>query len=449
LGDDLLIGGQGADHIDGGDGQDTASYAGSGNVDVRLALHMGWGNEAQGDTLYNVDNLIGSSNGDILFGDANANVIRGGAGADVMNGFAGSDTVSYEGSNSAVDIRFTYFRGWGGDAQGDVIANFENIIGSSHADILFGNGNANIIRGGAGADIMNGFGGNDTVSYEGATAAVDVRLALGRGYSGESNGDIIAEFENITGGDAGDILFGNGMDNIIRGGAGADIMNGFGGNDTVSYEGATAAVDVRLALGRGYSGESNGDIIAEFENITGGDAGDILFGNGMDNIIRGGAGADIMNGFGGNDTVSYEGATAAVDVRLALGRGYSGDSAGDIITEFENITGGNAGDILFGNSVANIIRGGLGADIMNGFDGNDVFEFHTADFQSGVTDIVGTFEEAPGNKDILRLQGTAGDYTFANFSTTVKVTHNATGGEILLGNFTVAQLDAAQVDYFM
>jgi Ca2+-binding RTX toxin-like protein len=395
-----------------------------------------------------IENATGGSGNDTLTGNEFDNVLKGGSGADAMNGGAGSDTASYAGSG-AVDVRLYANQGWNSDAQGDTLNSIENLIGSGSADILFGDANANIIRGGAGADVMNGLAGNDTVSYEDSVAAVDVRLTHGRGFAGDSAGDIIAQFENIIGGNAADILFGNGVDNIIRGGAGADIMNGFGGNDTVSYEGATAAVDVRLALGRGYSGDSAGDIIAQFENIIGGNAADILFGNGVDNIIRGGAGADIMNGFGGIDTVSYEGATAAVDVRLALGRGYSGDSAGDIIAEFENIIGGNAGDILFGNSVANIIRGGLGADIMNGFGGNDVFEFHTADFQSGVTDIVGTFEEAVGNTDILRLQGTAGEYTFLNYNSAVRIIHNATGGEILLGNFTVAQLDAAQVDYFV
>ncbi len=49
-----------------------------------------------------------------------------------------------------------------GDAAGDSIKNFENILGSAHADTLTGDGLANVIDGGAGADAMNGGAGNDT-----------------------------------------------------------------------------------------------------------------------------------------------------------------------------------------------------------------------------------------------------------------------------------------------
>jgi Ca2+-binding RTX toxin-like protein len=455
-----FIGGNGADDLQGGGGHDIASYR-TGDIEqgvtASLANSLDNTSEAAGDSYTSIEGLEGSYLDDILIGDGNANtllgfrgndMLMGNAGADAMDGGDGADTASYAGSG-AVDVRLFLNRGWNNDAQGDTLHNIENLIGTDNADILFGDANDNIIRGGAGADIMNGFGNSDTLSYEDSAAGVDVRLTSGSGYGGDAENDIFGNFENIIGTAQADILFGDGNDNTIHGGASADIMNGFGGNDTVSYAGATGSVDVRLALGTGYSGDSAGDVIAQFENIIGGNNADILFGDGNANIIRGGAGADIMNAFGGIDTVSYEGSGSGVDVRLALGRGYSGDAAGDIVAGFENIIGSSFADILFGNALANTIRGGAGADIMNGFDGNDVFEFYTADFRSDVRDIIGTFEEAAGNTDILRLQGTAGDYTFADFSTTVKVTHNATGGEILLGNFTVAQLDAAQVDYFM
>ncbi|MGE9009798.1 calcium-binding protein [Leptospira interrogans] len=112
--DDILIGGAGADALDGGTGNDTASYATSTvAVTVDLAAGTGLGGDAQGDTLTNVENLIGSSLHDILTGDGNDNVLTGGAGkdtltgglgddiliggtsADILNGTDGSDTASY------------------------------------------------------------------------------------------------------------------------------------------------------------------------------------------------------------------------------------------------------------------------------------------------------------------------------------------------------------------
>ena len=98
-GEDTLIGGAGADTLDGAgrddirdglneDGAgtriiDTASYAGSSEgVRVDLAAGIASGGDADGDTLLNIENLIGSANADTLAGDGGANRIDGGGGAD-------------------------------------------------------------------------------------------------------------------------------------------------------------------------------------------------------------------------------------------------------------------------------------------------------------------------------------------------------------------------------
>ena len=96
VGDDILIGGAGADALDGGAGSDTVSYAiGSGNaVTVNLSTGLGSGNDAQGDTYTDIENVIGSGNNDVLTGDANANVIDGGAGNDTIEGLGGADTLT-------------------------------------------------------------------------------------------------------------------------------------------------------------------------------------------------------------------------------------------------------------------------------------------------------------------------------------------------------------------
>ena len=69
-------GGDGADPLDGGDGIDTASYAGSASrVDVRLSGTVVNYGDATGDVLTNIENLVGSAHNDILAGDRQANTL--------------------------------------------------------------------------------------------------------------------------------------------------------------------------------------------------------------------------------------------------------------------------------------------------------------------------------------------------------------------------------------
>ena len=138
-GPNVLEGGDGADTLDGGDGIDTASYAGSASrVDVRLSGTVVNHGDATGDTLTNIENLIGSAHNDILAGDRQANaltgrdgndllwassgddLLTGGPGADRLVGGAGNDTASYgQVQADGVTVRLHSLKASGGDAQGD------------------------------------------------------------------------------------------------------------------------------------------------------------------------------------------------------------------------------------------------------------------------------------------------------------------------------------------
>ena len=139
--DDYLDGGIGADRLDGGDGIDTAAYYGSQEgVHVSLnPFHLigsgNWGGDAEGDTLFNIENLTGSRYDDELYGNNQANllwgmegndVINGGGGGDEIDGGDGIDTVSYEGSTEGVNVWLIYDIASGGDAAGDHLDNVEN-----------------------------------------------------------------------------------------------------------------------------------------------------------------------------------------------------------------------------------------------------------------------------------------------------------------------------------
>ncbi|MCE0506588.1 hypothetical protein LR948_14560, partial [Roseivivax sp. GX 12232] len=51
----------------------------------------------------------------------------------------------------------------GGDAAGDLLLEFENLIGSDHDDFLFGDAGNNVIEGGSGNDFLQGLAGDDTI----------------------------------------------------------------------------------------------------------------------------------------------------------------------------------------------------------------------------------------------------------------------------------------------
>ncbi len=91
-GSDTLMGGPGADTLDGGADIDTADYhLETGPVGVNLTNNANSG-QAAGDTLTNIENVIGTSFDDILTGNAAANQLTGGDGNDTLEG-AGARTV--------------------------------------------------------------------------------------------------------------------------------------------------------------------------------------------------------------------------------------------------------------------------------------------------------------------------------------------------------------------
>ena len=209
-GDDRLDGGAGADALDGGAGSDTADYSASGAaVTVDLSSNAAQsGGDAQGDTLTNIENIVGSAHADTLTGDASDNVFRGGAGADTLEGGAGLDTADYSGSpvgiqdhlvgiGVIVKLASGYIRGE--HSQGDTLTSIENVIGTDHIDLIIGDASANILSGDGGDDYMYGDAGDDTM------------------YGGEGH----------------DIIYGDGGNDTLYGGGGRDWIHGEAGDDTM------------------------------------------------------------------------------------------------------------------------------------------------------------------------------------------------------------------------
>ncbi|MGO1074132.1 beta strand repeat-containing protein [Inquilinus sp. CA228] len=407
-GDDVLLGGGGGDQLRGGNDVDTASYAGSAAaVQVDLSAGTGTGGDAQGDTLTNIENLIGSSFNDTLTGNAGANALNGGAGNDQFNGHAGADsfvggagidTVFFNTSTAGINANLTTGVGLGGDSAGDTYSGIENLVGSAFADAMNGDAGVNTLDGGAGddvlagrggADILQGGAGIDSATYGSSAVGVTINLATGTGTGSDAQGDTLFAIENVTGsafndtliGDAGvNDLRGDVGDDVIRGGAGADRIGGGAGVDTADYSTSSAGVTIDLAAGTGTGGDAQGDTLFSIETVTGSGFADTLYGSADANALSGGAGndvlygrggADVLDGGNGTDGAGYFESGGAVTVDLAAGTGSGGDAQGDVLSNIENLGGSIFADTLTGSAGANAINGGGGNDTIAGAAGSD------------------------------------------------------------------------------
>jgi Ca2+-binding RTX toxin-like protein len=247
-GNDTLDGGAGADRLDGDNGIDTVDYSaapqvgqvfGFSGVFVNLLDNQGALGDAEGDTYFNIENIVGSSFNDGLIGTDGANRIQGGLGndgidgadgADTLEGGQGRDLLSYEHSDAGVTVDLFLNLATGGDATGDQISGFEDVRGSLFNDSLFGNEDANRLVGDNGSDLIEGDGGNDTL--EGGSGNDTLR--------GGNNND------NVTGGNSND---------FIDSGYDDDTMSGGSGNDSFLFDVTSLA------------GEHGDDVILDF-NVT-------------------------------------------------------------------------------------------------------------------------------------------------------------------------------------
>ncbi|MBK8458540.1 MAG: hypothetical protein IPL47_16640 [Phyllobacteriaceae bacterium] len=281
------------------------------------------GQDARG-RLYNIDGLLGTNLADTLtvagsaglsldgrggtdslFGDGGVDTISGGADDDLIEGRANGDfldggvngaagdTLSYAGSVLGVTVNIGANTASGGDAAGDTISGFENIVGSAAADNLTGSSGDNTIEGGGSGDILaggaNGVGG-DTVSYALSYAGVSVNLGANTAGGGAATGDVISGFENVTGSAFGDELTGSSGVNVLRGFGGDDQIEGFAGGDTLDggandangdfliYASSLLGVNVNLTTNVVYGGDARGDTVSNFENVSGSNQNDVIRG---------------------------------------------------------------------------------------------------------------------------------------------------------------------------
>jgi Ca2+-binding RTX toxin-like protein len=199
----------------------------------------------------------------------------------------------------------------------------------------------------------------------------------------------------------------------------SQVLNSFGAGELDFSNTGVGAMTVDLlnqtlsgtnAAGHAITSDQNAftidpsDTIISFADVTGvigGPGNDTII---MDNVgdgVQGGSGNDLLiAGAGpdkidgglivpanvgvappGEDTVSYERSTGAVqvDLNVQIPNGtrptggpvkataqHGGFAEGDSLQNISNVTGSDFNDTLTGNAAANKITGGLGADVLTG-----------------------------------------------------------------------------------
>ncbi|MFK7877786.1 MAG: Ig-like domain-containing protein [Paracoccaceae bacterium] len=190
VGDDQILGGTGNDFLfdiqgnntlDGGDGEDTVSYARLGEA-VLVDLNAGTATKADGNTdrISNTEVLWGSQFADAiqLADDATFNSVAGLGGDDTLIGGTGLfDFVAYDTdsqfSENTSGVIVDLLQGTATDLFGDTdtLQNFEGVIGSEFSDVLTGRSTDTTFIAGTGDDTVITGAGNDSVQLgQGADA---------------------------------------------------------------------------------------------------------------------------------------------------------------------------------------------------------------------------------------------------------------------------------------
>ncbi|MEF8735243.1 MAG: calcium-binding protein [Candidatus Accumulibacter necessarius] len=431
---EIFEGGAGDDSIDGGAITDTlnnenanrVSYQNaSGPVTVTLTFSggtlAGSATGADGnDTLFNINQVRGSSHNDSLTGSDNTELVEqfeGRGGADTIDGAGGLDLVRYDNAAAGVNVDLGVGSASDGDLGTDTLSNIEGARGSRHDDTLTGGNAASValefFMGLGGDDTIDGGSGYDRAEYHLSTAGVNV--TLGGAGNGSATGDIsvgtdtLIRIEGVRGSAFNDTLTGSDAADIFEsfeGREGNDQIDGKGGVDRVDYQNSKAGVTVTLAnagavgtAGDGYGGT---DTLKNIENVRGSrDFNDNLVGNDSDNLLEGLGGNDTLSGGLGNDSLlgglgndTLIGGTGDDTLQGNEGNDlYLVDSALDVVTEaagqgldrvdtalasytlsadVENLTytGGSA-FAGTGNAVNNSLVGAAGNDSLSGLAGDD------------------------------------------------------------------------------
>ena len=417
-GNDVLIGGAGADRFTSGAGQDVLTGNG-GNDIITLAANLDAADKIDGGTGTDTVNLAGNYSAGVTFNATtvvNVETIVVAAGGsyklvldDATNTAGLTVTGSMLGAGDVLDLD--------GSAES---ASALAATGGAGADVLRGGAGNDILTPGAGNDTIDGGAGNDTIAMAANLNAADTidggsgtdTVTLSGDYSAGVNftATTVVNVETVT------LSAGNSYKLVL-----GDATNGTGLAVYGAALGAANFLDLNSAA------ETSATLTA-----TGGAGNDIITGGAGNDVLTTGAGTDTISGGAGNDTIVLAGNLTAADkidggadkdtvqlsgagyaaglvlgattlvnveaVTVAAGNNYSltlddaNNSAGLIVNASAlaaanflilddsaetsaalTATGGAGNDVITGGAGADVLTAGAGIDTLNGGVGADSF----------------------------------------------------------------------------
>ena len=312
-----------------------------------------------------------------------------------------------------------------GVATGDIITGTdaaEAFIGSTGNDVINAGGGDDLVLYsiGDGQDTVDGQGGNDTLALinfaGGAPSATSATFAVT-----ENAGHLIVQTDgadapevDALGMESVQAQLGNGGDTVtltgnlvgagISTGAGGIAITGGSGADTVDASGLTSVNAIT------FTNLNTGDDTFKAANVLANDQ------------VDGGTGGETIG-----DTADYSAASAAVTINLVAGTAVGTSVGSDVITHFENATGGAGNDTISGTANANILSGGDGNDTITGGGGDDtihggagsdvaIFSGNRSDYTITWDGNVATVQDTVGGRDGADTIDGVGELRFSDGS---------------------------------
>ncbi|MBB94223.1 MAG: hypothetical protein CML68_06445 [Rhodobacteraceae bacterium] len=344
--------------------------------------------------------LVGTAGNDVLTGGAGDDILVGGQGADQLRGGDGADVFVFDMGDGALDKVMDFQAGTDTlDLSGWTMLRSADQIGFT----VLSNG----IQLTYAEETLQVFSADGTSLSE-----ADIRAAMTPGSLIHTPvTSTTAEGLVLTGTDGNDTLQGGAGDDFLQGLGGGDALIGGAGIDTAVYSESTGQLVVDLNKPEDNKGVAIGDTYDSIENLIGSDGRDIFKGNTEDNFIsggnnkdsligrkgddrldggadddklEGGLGADTLIGGEGNDRVMYKRAVDPLIADLANPERNTGEAAGDVYVDMEEMVGGRSDDFIFGDDASNKLWGREGNDEVYGRGGNDtIYGSHGEDWLDG------------------------------------------------------------------
>ena len=402
----VLAGGAGDDSYVVGAGDTVIESANEGTDTVQSSVTYSLGSNLENLTLTGATAINGTGNAlnNVITGNSATNVLTGGAGNDTY--VVGTGDTVVENANEGVDavqssVAFTL----SANVENLTLTGLSAINGTGNAldNVLIGNSAANVLSGGAGNDLYILDAGDSAV--ESANAGIDT-------VQSSANFTLGANVENLTlagtsaingsGNALNNTVLGNAGNNVLDGGAGQDYLAGGAGDDTYILDDigdvvienvgeGNDTVQTTVSFTAGGNVENVTLLGATAINATGDAGNNVLIGNSAANVLSGGVGNDTLNGNGGVDTliggvgddtyvIAVSGATIVesagegVDTVQAAVNFVLGSNVENLTlsgTANINGTGNSLANIITGNSGNNVLDAAGGADRIYGGDGND------------------------------------------------------------------------------